>query len=1448
MRTKMLECYDIAIIGLSFEFPGTNNLNTLWNGLLDGRCFYHNAGKTGKQVAAWGSVQDIHGFDYSFFDYSYKEACYIDPQQRLLLQHSWSALENAGYMNINNMPIVCVYASASINRYRMNNLSGKFNPDFEDEVLLGNTADFLATRIAYKLGLQGPALNIQSGCSSSLSSLHTARIALLTNQCDIALVGAVSLSASHDQGYEYLPGGIRSANGQVRAFDIDASGTVFTNGVAVVILKKLINAKQDGDQIFGIISSSAVNNDGNNKASFTAPTSLAQTQVITKAMKIAKVKPEDFVLIETHGTGTLLGDIIEFSALQKVFFTENNDSKYCAMQTIKANIGHLDTASGLAGLIKAALVLKYKKLPPQINFAKANSKLDIANSPFFINTTIQDMSINDSSVKYAGVTALGIGGTNAHVILRTPTIEEINNNIPLIKESNSTGHIVLLSAKSQYSFDNLCKQYQEYVQNTDTNIASVSYTTIVGRTPMKLRKAICANSILDLAQKVKEVKPNCINNKILPIAFLFPGQGAQYHGMGKDLYNSSEIFRSFLDKNLHILSTLSNKDLTKILFISELENKDLYQTQNTQPILFAFEVALSEYLQHLNIRPSVLLGHSLGEYTSLVISKALEFTDAAKLVLKRAELMAQTKPGSMISVMCNKEVLGKILPNSLDIAAWNGPNLATISGNNELIADFRIKCEHEGIITQLLPTKHAFHSRSLIPIVDKFKAELEKIVFNKPIIPIISNLDGKILSYEQLSSPEYWIAQMLNPVEFVHCIEFLQQEYNPIFLEVGPGITLKTLTQNILSDRNAIILNTLPHPKDSVDSTKTFQKSLSVLWEYGYDVAWLKIFDNSITKTRLALPTYSFDLEKCWVSGTQYEKHNNPSKIGIYRQFWRQSSYSQTDKINLDEYRILVLERTHELQIFIQQLQAESKQVIIVYVIDDNYQHSLFLLDFVKACENFDQKRRIAQLYIITHNSIALQNDVIPQQATLQSQVKVINQEKALFQCKLIDVESNINWWEAVLREISYNNPVPVIALRNGERFIENFELMEWLDEYKHTKSFNDITCDDGSIIILGGTGHIAFQYAKFILNHTKYKVFLVQRSPVSIIDNPKRSDMINYLKKIAVDRVFVRSADIGHYTQLYKVCEEAIEIGGKIHTLIHAAGVDASMHYRLMKDIDQKFYDECFYTKHKGLQNIKQLAEYFNISHCHIVSSISSILGGIGMFVYGSLHTYIDNFVLQQQKQNKIKWTAINWEAWDLDTNTEEPENFQQGSFGDHLNSLAIKPEVGYEIISQLWHNLDAIIIVSSTNLTNRYNNWVLEQFGKEHNIENIVKQERPEMQREYIAPRNNVERELCNIWSNILAIKNIGVHDNFFELGGHSLMALQMVNVINKNFHKNISIVDLFQYVTIEQLAQQIDSQELTKTTILNDNRKNTLAKNRAARRIAFSYDKTHDSGLSQ
>ncbi|HAW77736.1 MAG TPA: hypothetical protein DCW74_18620 [Alteromonas australica] len=1347
------------------------------------------------------------------------------------MMHAYWALEQSRYLTRAKSENIGVFASASINRYLHENLGGQLDANTENNVLIGNTIDFLATRVAFKLGLTGPAITLQTGCSSGLVALHQARIALLTKQCNMALVGAVSFSAPNDSGYEYEEGGIRSKNGDLRPFDKDATGTVFTNGVAVLLLKPYEEAKLDKDNILGVIAGSAINNDGDRKASFTAPNPRQQAAVIEKALRVAKADKKSVCLIEAHGTGTSLGDPIEFDALTQVI-PKIDTPAYCALQSVKANVGHMDTVSGLAGIIKSALCLQNRELPPQTQFETVNPQINLQNSPFFINT--QSQALPQSGTLYAGVTALGIGGTNAHVVMKTA-------EDGLQEQTTSTAMPIILC--SAHDPDALVKQKNELVKfcqrkGNKLDLQKLAATTQFYRPAYPYRSAHHATSLDNLIQSLK--RPAKVTNVKSPhnIAFLFPGQGSQYPDMAKTLYKNHAGFRNQLDHYFSILSLYNGTDYSSLIFSKD--NDALYQTQHTQMALLAVEVALARYLIDLKVVPQVLIGHSLGEFSALVISEVLSFKSAAELIYHRATLMASTKPGQMLAVFAPLTKLKPLLGEHVNVAAENAPNLTTVSGTPEAIDAFTAKLHNSSIVSQPIPTHFGFHSYLLDDIKQDFLKVVEAVEFHSPKIPIVSNVTGQLHTIDSLRDPHYWVQQMRQAVMFQSGIQTIELQYQPAYVEVGPGTTLTTFCRQIVSRPSLVATHILPHPKHSAAQQETLLAALAELWQVGCNIDWSSIEDGTQKASYYDLPPYAFLEKRCWIEGRLIESCKSRG-LNTYQKVWQQ--IIETPK-ELEDYQYVILHDDpitahlfkHELNVAKESIQefpwlndstvyismivnalkqasrTTNNPLIIINLLGVSAadsmdwqqfinQQVIFLKDFSAAIEK-EPAIKINKHLIYASQVTELQSSALPEKAILQGLVKTINQERPCLPSVLICIGVQPDW-HSIVAKVPYciTSTHILIAQRGYSLFHEHFAEIQAVKI--NTQSRSDIK---PHIVIIGGAGQVGRQYIQGIKQISTPKLSLVQRRNIDQLLESKTDNSLLQTLANDADCQFIQG-DVGNIDSLRSALEQAIKQFGPIDQLIHTAGIDASMHYRLMQDIDESFIQTCFHAKREGLLAIEKLCDEYAISKVHVISSISSILAGLGMYIYAGLHTYIDSFIQKMNQSTSTRWSAINWEAWEFGNTDEEPDTFQQGAFGDHLDSLAMPVSEGRKLIEQWINQPYYNLIVASGDLNHRYKNWVEKRELGTRSIS--LKDERPNLSVTYVKPTDDTMKKLADIWSDILGLDGIGIHDNFFELGGHSLMALQLVSQISKAFEQAISIVDLFAYPTIAKLSEKLGGQ---------------------------------------
>lgn len=861
---------EIAIIGMSCRFPEAENVDVFWENLKAGKAsvskftdeellhsgISEETIKDPRYVKAGGAIEGTESFDLNVFEYSPREAEVMDPQLKVLHECAWEALEHSGYLTADHQFLIGTYIGASTNLYWMGTVFNNAK-DYLKEAELLNGSQFFSTRIAHKLNLKGPSYTVQTACSSSLVAIHLACQALLSGDCDISLAGGVSLTLPEKRGHMYQDGMILSPDGQCRPFDEDANGTVNGNGAGFIVLKRLEDAINDGDSIHAVIKGSAINNDGADKVSFTAPSVEGQANVIKAAHRMADVEPETISYVEAHGTGTKLGDPIEVEALKLAFNSKEKD--FCGLGSVKANIGHLDNAAGIAGVIKTVQAIKHKMIPPSINYKKANKNINFESSPFYVNSELIEW--NSPSPLRAGVSSFGMGGTNAHIVLEEAPKKE--SELEIKKDQ-----LLCLSAQTKESLESQTKRLAIYLKNNqDVNLADVSYTLLNGRKKLKYKRAVVASDAKDASEVLETLDPLRVMNGSSKgngsqTVFMFPGQGSQYINMGLDLYKQYSVFRNEIDRCFHLLQEISGTDFKKFLYPSAqkaIDSEELNQTLNTQPIMFSFEYATAKLLMHWGIQPQKMIGHSLGEYVASCLSGVLSLKDALKLVHKRATLMQSLSQGSMVSVLASADQIKPFLTPGLAIAAVNSRASCVVSGNFDTMSIFKNLLREMGCEYKDLPASHAFHSPMMEPILSEFADFVERVELNSPAIPYLSNVTGDWITVQQATSARYWVDHLRHTVLFSDGIRVLLKEKENVYLEVGPGRTLSTLLmQNIVEELHPLIINTVRHSKMKMADDSFLLQNLGKLFVNGIKIDWMRLF-GSEKRTRIPLPTYPFD-------------------------------------------------------------------------------------------------------------------------------------------------------------------------------------------------------------------------------------------------------------------------------------------------------------------------------------------------------------------------------------------------------------------------------------------------------------------------------------------------------------------------------------------------------------------------------------------------------------
>jgi acyl transferase domain-containing protein/acyl carrier protein len=865
---------EIAIIGMSCRFPGSDTPVEFWNNLAAGRSLLktftdEELRNTGvpeavlhdpAYVKTMGVLHDKDCFDRGFFRYGQEEAAFMDPQIRIFHELCWKALEDAGYAAFIESQKIGIIASASSNEtwkaYTYNRMGNTQNDPFYLNML--SSPHFISSLIAYKLNLKGPASFVDTACSSSLMAVHNACRTLLTRECDLMLAGGIAIKTQLQKGYFYKEGMVRSNDGQCRAFDAQANGTATGEGGGVVVLKRLKDAITDRDHIYAIIKGTAANNDGSRKVGFTAPSVQGQSECIRKAHKVANVTPATIGYVEAHGTATKLGDPIEIKALNEAFDASATHDN-CAIGSVKTNMGHLDAAAGVAGLIKTALCLKYAQLPPSLNYTSPNPEINFKEGPFYVNTALQGWQQPEQHHRRAGVSSFGIGGTNVHAVLEeAPALE---------KEHADPGYQLLcLSAKTAHSLERYIQQLHTFVRNnTGIDVTNMAYTLQTGRKTFPYRKTMVFRQqeelITQLEQPANLRKAVPDNDEGPAIIFMFPGQGSQYVNMAKDLYLDLPFFKQQMDEGFSIMEKLTGISFRDILYPAEDNSALINNTRYTQPLIFLVEYCLARYILSLGIRYRQMIGHSIGEYVCACIDGVFGFEDALRLVIKRGELMSSLPGGAMMAVALSEAAAANHLTEGISIAAINSPHQVVLSGSFANIQTQQQHLDKQGVSYVTLHTSHAFHSEMMDPILDQFKAELEKTTFNIEAQPsFISNMTGKPVTIQEACSSQYWVHHLRGTVRFHQGIRTLQTMHpKPLMLEVGAGTTLMNLLkQDPAISEHAVVLNTVRHPRERDNDIHYLTHTIGRLWEEGVPINWHQLHRGK-QRRRISLPTYCFE-------------------------------------------------------------------------------------------------------------------------------------------------------------------------------------------------------------------------------------------------------------------------------------------------------------------------------------------------------------------------------------------------------------------------------------------------------------------------------------------------------------------------------------------------------------------------------------------------------------
>ncbi|MCP4659390.1 MAG: amino acid adenylation domain-containing protein, partial [bacterium] len=1450
--------------------------------------------------AAW--LDDVELFDAEFFGYTPREAELMDPQQRLFLETAWHALEHAGYDSESYNGTVGVFAGGKMGTYLFNLTS---NPElFQslDTVTLGlgNDIALLAMRTSYKLDLRGPSYFVQSACSTSLVAVHLACQSLLIDECQMALAGGVAIDVPNKRGYVYQDAGILSPDGCVRAFDAQAQGTVFGSGLGVVVLKRLEDAVADGDRIYAVIKGSATNNDGAVKANFTAPSVDGQAEVILRALVTAEVAPETISYVETHGTGTNLGDPVEIRALTKAYRAATEKRFECAIGSVKSNVGHLDAAAGISGLIKTVLALDRKLLPPSLHFERPNPKCGFEATPFRVNTEPAEWR-SEGGPRRAGLSSFGFGGTNTHVVFeQAPPARESGESRPW--------QLLVLSARSESALeaagDRLGKHLEE---NPDLNLADVAYTLKLGRRTFRHRRAVVGRNPQEAMRALKELDPQWVftgfqKSAEKPVVFLFSGQGAQYVHMGRELYRTEATFREELDRCSEILRPHLGLDLRALLYPPEEEETaaalKLEQTAVAQPALFAVEYALAGLWREWGVRPQAMIGHSIGEYVAACLAGVFALEDALGLVAARGRLMQEMPAGAMLSVALPEERVETFLGEGLSLAAVNGPGRCVVSGPADAVDALARRLAEEGAQHRPLHTSHAFHSAMMDPILERFLDQVRNVRRSAPRIPFVSNVTGTRITDEMATDPRYWVEHLRRTVRFSEGLGELLREPERVLLEVGPGNALSTFArEHPQRDSEQTVLHSLPHPNDRRSDPAFLLTAVGRLWLAGVKIDGAGFYAHE-RRRRLPLPGYPFERRRFWIAKGEGAVAAAPAalKLGkkpdvgdwFYLPSWKRAAdpgpFSAeppsdrcwlvlTDEVGVGsrlaerlqqrgcdvmsvrtgerfgrnddgQYTLNPSAREDYDSLFDELRSLDKSPGVIAHLWTltptpaglsgaatfDRMQELGFqsLLFLAQAIGNHLSSEKVEIGVISDHLHEVSGGEVLsPEKATVLGPCKVIPQEFPNLTCRSIDVElpepGNAHREELpdkLIAELLSPPDEPIVAYRGPFRWVRTFERRRLEPAAEPPARLRR----GGVYLITGGMGGIGLVIAQYLARAVAgARLVLVGRSPL-----PERQEWEPWLeshdeqeatsRKIRKIReleaigaeVLPASADVADAEQMRRVVARTGERFGKIHGVIHAAGLAGGGLIQLKTPEEVA---RVFRPKALGLLNLEALFNDSDPDFLVLFSSISSVLGEFGQVDYCAANTFLDAFAERRRAAGDAFTVAINWDTWQevgIAVSTEVPEEMRQ--LREEAIQLGISNLEGQDAFGRiLAGSAGPQVIVCTRDLEaaiGQVKEFTRSRLLAADGLGQATgrKHPRPQLDTSYAAPANETEEAVAELWQEVLGLEQVGRNDNFFDLGGHSLLATQLMSRLRGALRVALPLERLFAAPTVAGLAEAV------------------------------------------
>jgi acyl transferase domain-containing protein len=1307
-------------------------------------------------------------------------------------------------------------------------------------LLIGNDDDYLATRVAYKLNLHGPAVTIGTACSTSLVAVDLACQALLTGRADMALAGGVSLKVPQVEGYQSQPGGVLSLDGHCRPFDAAADGIIGGNGVAAVLLKPLDRALADRDHIYAVIRASATNNDGSDKIGFTAPSIEGQAAVIRSCLEAAGIDPASIGYVEAHGAGTRLGDPIEIAALTQAF----GGARGCApgsivVGSIKSNLGHLDAAAGVTGLIKATLTVVHGRIPPTLHFKAPNPQIEFAASPFRVNAAIAEWR-SGNGPRRAAVSSFGLGGTNAHVLLEEAPARCSDT-------AAVTPQLLVLSAKAAPSLAARAADLARYLQTcpdgTEPDLTDVAFTLQAGRAAFEHRRALVSSSAAE-AIRLLETGGSAVAldgrapERMPRIAFLFPGQGTLRVGMGGRLYRRDPAFRELIDDCCRRLRPLLEVDPRAILCPDPDEadqaERLVGRTSVAQPALFVFEYALARLLQSRGIEPAAMLGHSLGEYVAACLAGVFTLEDALALMVERGRLMETLPPGEMMAVALDEGDLLRQLDPSLDVAAVNGPGQCVVSGPGHAVAAFESSLSSSGITTRRLGIAHAFHCRTTGPLMPAFAARVAAAQPQPPRTPYLSNVTGTWITAAEASDPAYYSRHLRGTVRFHDGLSQLLGDGDVVLVEVGPGAGLARLARRHPAAGGRVILSALSG-EDGAPEDVQMLRTLGHLWVAGVPVNFMPLHRGRQPK-RVSLPGYPFERVRHWIdpprgarSDPVAQRHADvadwlhvPSWRSVPATPARESPpcrrwlVSQDDGYGLGAALTETLAgRGDEVQSLPPGATPDDYLRLLDQVGDPGLPLGIVdsgavlgpggdpaqavargygsLLCLARALDS--RAFTAVRLTVIADQllDVAGESRVMPEKAMLLGPIKVLPQEYPGLTCRAIDVipPDTSRTREAVVRqvlgELWADRGEPLVALRNHRRWVPGYDRVR-PTEMPEAPGIRA----DGVYMITGGLGGVGLVVAQ-ILGEAGARLVLVSRSGTAGRP-PQTQDALTAIEAVAAG-VDVAVADVTDAEAMADVVRRTRQRFGPIAGVVHAAGETREGTVSIpLGEIGPQETAVALHARARGLRVLDRVLANQPIDFALAISSNAAVLGGLGLGAYAAACHYMD--ALAAQADARLPWVSTNWDRW--------PTARAAGIFTETRSSIdryAFTPGEAKSALRWLtgrtWRGQ---VVVSAGDLSARLSRWVERAPAVEPSPTSAPSQP-PTVPA--AVPGDETEAGLIVLWRELIGVREIGLHDNFFELGGDSLIGIQLLARVAQLFGVKLPVGSLFENPTVAALA---------------------------------------------